>query len=227
MRALLLLPILLSTLVHVQDVTFTIPSSQHQIFNNYQNKNFSQKLSFTKEHVSAAITSTNPLEMDLNYRVFIQPDYVKQLPAPLQKLISQTYTDNLMLGTYFQNISYFLKMGLTYTLDKIPQDTISVMATRRANCIGYSNVVSDLLTAMALKHRFVKGFYLEQERPNVFEPIPLRWLEIELADGVKFFYDPQYQNFSANYILVKDSVNFQEILKFKVYLKKKSKKIVN
>lgn len=227
MKSALLVPILLFTLVHVQDVEFTIPSSQQHIFSNYQNSNFSQKLTFTNGLVSAAITSTNPAEMELNYRVYLQPGHVNKLPAPLKNFISHTYTSNLMVGDYFKNISQFLKDELSYSLDKIPQDTISVMATRRAHCIGYSNVVSDLLTAMGLKHRFVKGFYLKQERPGVYDPIPHRWLEIEMADGVKFFYDPQYQNFSANYILVKESVNFQEILKFKVFLKKKTKKIVN
>jgi hypothetical protein len=211
----------------VQDVEFSIPSSQQQIFSNYQNSNFSQKLIFKNNHITANITSTNPAEMELNYRVSLQPDHVERLPVPLKKFISHIYTSNLIVGEYFKNISQFLKDELRYSLDKTPQDTISVMATRRAHCIGYSNVVSDLLIAMGLKHRFVKGFYLELKNPGVYEPIPHRWLEIEMADGVKFFYDPQYQNFSANYILVKKSVNFQEILKFKVYLKKKSKKIIN
>jgi hypothetical protein len=58
-------------------------------------------------------------------------------------------------------------------------------------------------------------------------PIPHRWVEIHLANGVKFFYDPQYQRFSANYIATKEDVDFKRVKKFKVYVIKKSKKIVN
>jgi transglutaminase-like putative cysteine protease len=109
----------------------------------------------------------------------------------------------------------------------LPQDPASVLINKRANCIGYANVFSIFLNSANIKNRIVKGFYLEKENGSSLIPTPHRWVEIELLNGFKFFYDPQYNNFSANYIVVKDEVDFKRVKRFEVVLLKKSKEFVN
>jgi hypothetical protein len=93
--------------------------------------------------------------------------------------------------------------------------------------VGYSNVFSIFLNSVNIKNRIVKGFYLKKEKGPTLVPVPHRWVEIKLLNGFKFFYDPQYNNFSANYIMVKDEVDFKKVKKFEVIILKRSKEFVN
>jgi len=68
---------------------------------------------------------------------------------------------------------------------------------------------------------------LEKKTDIIMIPIPHRWIEILLSNGFKYFYDPQYQNFSSGYIIVKNNVDFKKVKKFKVHLLKKSSEIIN
>jgi hypothetical protein len=84
-----------------------------------------------------------------------------------------------------------------------------------------------MFKAAGIQNKVVKGFYLKSGRKNIMIPIPHQWVEIHLPNNVEFFYDPQYQRFSANYIATRDDVDFKQVKKFKVYVIKKSKNILN
>jgi hypothetical protein len=66
-----------------------------------------------------------------------------------------------------------------------------------------------------------------RENGQTIIPVPHKWIEIHPGNGVRFFYDPQRQQFSANYMVTKDDVDFKKIKKFKAILIKKSKKVLN
>jgi transglutaminase-like putative cysteine protease len=133
----------------------------------------------------------------------------------------------MTLREYLIRISHFLRENIEYTEENLPQDPTSVLINNRANCVGYANVFSVFLNSAKIKNRIIKGFYLERKNGPSLIPVPHRWLEIELLNGFRFFYDPQYNNFSANYIVVKDDVDFKKIKRFDVVLIKKSKEFVN
>ena len=65
------------------------------------------------------------------------------------------------------------------------------------------------------------------KKNNILIPIPHRWVEIYLSKEIKFFYDPQYQRFSFNYLTTRNDIDFKRVRRFKVNIIKKSKKIIN
>ena len=227
MRQFIVVKLLLLALIHIQDIRFSFPSDKRGIFPDYQNQNFSQKLAFKQNQISAEIKSSDPQFMNLNYRIYPNESFINTLEPPLRELVTQLSGDRILLKDFLQSISAYLKNQIRYTEKEMPQDPLSVIINRKANCIGFSNLVSLILEAESIKTAFVKGFYLQKKGDNVFSPIPHRWLEIHLPDKSKYFYDPQYQNFSANYLRVKNDVVFKSIRKFEVYLIKKTKKIIN
>jgi len=227
MKFLILTQILFFTLIQIQDVKFIFPTNQQEIFSDYVNKNFSQKLSIDDTKISVEIMSSNPLFLELNFRIFPNKAYINKLDLPLKQLILELSGDRILLKEFLQSISSYLKENISYTKKETPQDPLSVVLNKEANCIGFCNLVSLIFKTNGIKTRFIRGFYLSKKEGKIFSPIPHRWLEIQLADGNKYFYDPQYQNFSANYIKVKEGVDFKNIRKFEVYLVRKSKKIIN
>ena len=109
----------------------------------------------------------------------------------------------------------------------MPQDAFAVLLNRKANCVGFANLTAFLLDCVGIKNKFVRGFYLEKGGNRVLIPVPHKWIEIYLSNGVRFFYDPQRQKFSTNYIVTKYDVDFRKVRKFKVLLIEKSKKVLN
>ncbi|MEI6613761.1 MAG: hypothetical protein WCL37_02575, partial [Chrysiogenales bacterium] len=83
-----------------------------------------------------------------------------------------------------------------------------------------------LLACAGIVSRPVNGFYL-RENNAVIEPVPHRWLEIELPGERRVFYDPQYQDFSSRYLVTDQNVVFNRIEKFLGVVVKKSKKIMD
>lgn len=227
MKTIFLIQFILCSLIHIQDIKFSFPINQHEIFFNYSNKNFSQKLLYEKDKISAEIKSSNPIYPDLNLKIILDKNHMENLNQELKDLVTKLYPERGILKNYFSRISAYLKKNIKYSNKNLPQDAVAVILNKKANCIGYSNLVSILLKSVKIKHKLIKGFYLKKEKDNIFQPIPHRWIEINLPNEINFFYDPQYQNFSANYIMVKENVNFKKIKKFKVYLMKKSRKIIN
>ena len=70
MRQLIVVKLLLLALIHIQDIRFSFPSDRRGIFPDYKNQNFSQKLVFKENQISAEIRSSDPQFMSLNYRIY-------------------------------------------------------------------------------------------------------------------------------------------------------------
>lgn len=229
MKFILLLLLFISPLREVENVKLSLPAHayQQEIFFNYENDNFSQELSFNKNKITADIKSTNFFQLNLNFRIFPDGKVLKKLDPQTKEIVTNLYNNCITLKDYFKIISPFLQKDITYTEEELPQDEISVLINRKANCVGYANLASFLLNCVGIKTRFVRGFYLTRENRLTLIPIPHKWIEIHLSNGVRFFYDPQRQKFSADYIVTRDDVDFKKIRKFKALLIEKSKQILN
>lgn len=229
MNSLILIFLLFTTspVCEVEKVKFSFPTPQHEIFMDYANDNFSQHLVYNNKIITAEIKSSNFQQLHLNFRILPDEKYMENLDRKVKETILELCGSDRSLKAYLVNISFFLGGNIRYSDENLPQDAASVIFNGKATCIGFSNLVSLFLDAAGIKNKFVKGFYLKKGKNNTLIPVPHRWVEIHLPNGVKFFYDPQYQKFSANYIATKDDVDFRQVKKFKVNVIKKSKKFIN
>lgn len=235
MKVLLLFFLLIFPLREEVNVLLDIPTRQHDIFFNYSNDNFSQQIleNNTDNRVTAYIKNSNFYSLNLNFRVIPNTKFISHLHPVMRDTVMELMEDSFSFESYFKKVSLFLGRSITYSELPLPQDAVSVIQNKRAECKGYSNLAQVLLDAVSVENKAVKGFFLrnsDKRKPketNILIPIPHRWVEISLPDGAKFFYDPQYQRFSANYLAVKQDVDFKKVKKFKVNLVKKSKKIIN
>ncbi len=234
MKILLLLLFFISPLKEVENVIIAFPSTarqdiqQHELFFDYKNGNFSQQITWDKNRVIAKITSINYIHLNLdNYRVILDKKKLARFDSKTREFVISLYDGSVTLHHYFKNISTFLEESLEYTEEKLPQDASTVIINRKANCVGYANLAAFLLDCVGIKNKVARGFYLLEENERLFQPIPHQWIEIELADGLRFFYDPQRQRFSSHYIVTRDDIDFRKIKKFKILLVKKSKRILN
>lgn len=231
MKLLLILMLFISPLTEVEQVKVSFPTKQYDIFIDYQNDNFSQHLVYynSRAIVTAELQSSNYMGLDLEFRVAPDYAYMEELNPEMRAVINDLMGGSHSLRDYMASISSFLEKNIRYSEDDIPQSAAMVLANRRAYCVGFSNLVTVFLEAVGVKNKLVKGFYLKNERGanGFWTPVPHRWVEIILPNGLKFFYDPQYQRFSANYITTRSDVDFKRIRKFKVKVIKQSKKIMN
>jgi hypothetical protein len=227
MRTVLLLIFIISPLRQVENFQFCLQSNQVDVFPNYINGNFSQKVYTEKGKIFSQTRSLNFFDLDLNFRIFKNQDYIQKLDDEIKVLLENLPLNSMTLREFLNHVGDFLKKNISYSESDSPQDPVSVMIKKKANCIGYSNLFNTLLKAVGIKNKFVKGFYIKKESENNWIPVPHRWIEIFLSNGYKYFYDPQYQDFSANYILIKDNIHFTRIKKFEVNLIKKSREIIN
>lgn len=233
MRWLLLLMFLVSPLREVVNVQFSIPTQQHEIFCNYNNDNFTQTVRVDRSGrcVTAHVKNLNYFALNLNFRVMPDQKYLSSLLPEMQETVNRMLKDSLDFEAYFKNISLYLKHRITYADTNLPQSAASVLFNKRANCVGFSNFTQVLLNAAGIKNKVVRGFYLEGDPARrggkMMTPIPHRWLEITLPNGIRFFYDPQFQKFSANYLTTKEDIDFRQVKKFKVNVIKKSKQFIN
>lgn len=226
----LLFSVLVFPLKEVVDIQLFIPTPQHDIFVNYANDNFSQAISPDgPQTITAHIKNANYFTLDLDFKISPQEAFISSLPPKLRDNTLTLLEDCYTFKDYFTKISLYLQGNITYTEHSTTQDAAAIVSVRKTDCVGFANLVQVYLAAVAIKNRPVKGFYLKNSRGagDLLIPIPHRWLEITLPNGAKFFFDPQRQRFSAEYIAIKDGVDFKEVKKFKVNLVKKSKKIVN
>jgi len=226
MQFFLLFFLLLSPLRQVESLNIQINTDQKTIFSNYSNDNFKQILKFKEDKVLINTENTNFFQLDLNFR--IRPDdlYIKTLSKKLKGSVHLMINGCYTLKDYMINISKFLKNKITYSDEKIPQDPETVIINGRAHCVGFSELTKVFLKGIGVKTRFIQGFYLKKKDDYII-PIPHRWIEIELSNGYLYFYDPQYQKFSSNYVVVNNAVIFSKIKKFKIKLINYSKKIIN
>ncbi len=218
----------------VVDIRLTIPTQQHEIFYDYSNDNFSQVIRYNRQRqmVSAHVRSSNLFGLNLNFRIIPDYHFIRKLHPQLQEELRLLLADNKTMKNYFSAVSEFLRNELAYTERELPQDAESVIFNRKAHCVGYSNLLRVFLKAVGIDHKVVRGFYLKEQKvkgskTKQLQPIPHRWVEIFLPNDVTFYYDPQYQEFSANYLTTKSDINFRRVRKFKVRLVKKSKQVLN
>lgn len=229
MKSIILLLFFIIPLREVENVKLTFPvhPPQQAIFVDYANDNFSQELTLDSERITVDIKSINFVHLNLNFRIFPDEKILGKLEPKTKEIVLNLFDDSMTLRHYFKSISLFLEKKIKYSEQDLPQDKISVLLNRKANCVGYANLASFLLNCVGIKNKFIKGFYLRRENRQTLIPVPHKWIEIHLSNGVRFFYDPQRQRFSSYYIVTRDNVDFKKIRKFKVLLIKKSKEILN
>ncbi len=227
MKIFLLLFLIVSPIREVENLKLTFPLPSQDIFVDYSNSNFSQNLVYHDNMITAETNSSNFLSLDLNFRVIPDKNYIAGLHPQVQKIVLSLFDDITMLKSYLTRLSYYLEENIRYTEKDVPQDATAVLLYNRANCVGYANVMKAFLDAGGIENAPVKGFFLKKGKKNILIPVPHRWVEISLANGVKFFYDPQRQLFSANYLATRSDVDFKRIKKFKVLVINQSKKIIN
>jgi len=227
MKIVLMLLFFITPLRQVENFQFCFLSQQSGIFSDYSTSNFSQKIQFRNGKIYPETRGLNFFDINLNFRIFLNHEYVALLDPEVKKILVGLPVHSMTLRDFLNHAGDFLKRNIRYHDNDLPQDPVSVLVNRRANCIGYSNLFSTLLKSVGIKNKFIRGFYLKREKGNNWVPVPHRWIEIKLSNGFKYFYDPQYQDFSANYVVIKDEIDFSIIKKFKVVLIKKTKEIIN
>jgi transglutaminase-like putative cysteine protease len=229
MKRLIVLLLLIVPLREVENVRLSFPAAIHyrEIFSDYTNDNFSQELSRVDGRFTAEVKSTNFLYLNLNFRIMPDSQMLEKLDPENREAVNNLFANSLTFDRFFKNMSFFLEKEIEYSDDNLPQDEIAVLINRRANCVGYANLTAFLLNCVGVKYRFVRGFYLQNGDGQTLTPIPHKWIEIYLSNGDRFFYDPQRQRFSTNYIMARYDVDFTKIRKFKVLVLEKSKRILN
>ncbi|MBE0665428.1 MAG: hypothetical protein IH584_06355 [Candidatus Aminicenantes bacterium] len=83
-----------------------------------------------------------------------------------------------------------------------------------------------LLACIGIVSHQVNGFFLRENNKKV-EPVPHRWLEIELPGQRRIFYDPQYQDFSSRYLVTNLGIALDSIERFQGVIIRKNKKILD
>lgn len=227
MKSLLLILLLIFPSKHADRISIEFNTDQTAIFKEYKNDNFIQRVRIEEDSVKLFIENFGYLNVDLNFRIFLDESFLQKLNTEEKNVIVSLFRNTIKLKAYLRNISYFIKDNISYKENTLYKRAEEVLKYREANCIGFSSLVRDMLKAINIKSSYVKGFYLRKMKNNRYTPIPHRWLEISLPSGEKFFYDPQYQGFSANYIVMDGNIRFYEIKKFSVRLLERNKKFTN
>ncbi len=225
MKLLLILLLTVSPLRQINDFVIKIELKNNGIFENYSNMNFKQNIINYKDYFIIRIENTNFYSLNLNYKIKLNRKWMKTADQKLRELAIKIYDKSIYLKDYFDYLSLYLK-DIEYTENNLPQDANSVIANKKAHCIGFSNLASELLNAISIKNRFIRGFYLKKINKNTLKPIPHRWLEIIFDNNGRFFYDPQYQGFSYNYLVIKKNKNFNKIRVFNTKIIKIKKKMI-
>lgn len=222
---LILLLVLPSREVDIVKLEFNTPHTS--IFKNYENGNFIQKVNFSGKAIHITLENSDYLDLNLNHRIFIDKEYYTGIKKYVKNLVLQLHDKNMTFKTFLNNISFYLKDNIKYWEDSPFKDADEVIVFKKANCIGFSTLVKEILNSVGIKNRYVKGFYMDSRENGILDPIPHRWLELYLPNGASFFYDPQYQGFTANYIVVDNHIDFKTIKKFKVKIVNKTRKLIN
>jgi len=225
MKLLLILFLTVSPLRQINDFIIKIDLKNNGIFENYSNMNFKQNIINHDNYFIIKIENTNFYSLNLNYKIKLNHEWLKNANQKLKELAIKIYNKSTYLKDYFDYLSLYLK-DIEYTENDLPQDANSVIVNNKAHCIGYSNLASELLNAISIKNRFIRGFYLKKINNDTFKPIPHRWLEIIFDNNEKFFYDPQYQGFSYNYLVINKNKNFNKIKVFNTKVIKIKKKMI-
>ena len=226
MKTLLLLLYIWMPLRQESNLEVFVACRTPEIFSNYRNYNFKQEISGKRQGVNVKIKSLTLSLKNLNHAIARDERYMAGQDPLIISVFNQVRKNAISVGEYLQNISSFFTNSITYSEADLPQAATAVLLNRQANCIGYANLAQALLACAGIASRPVNGFYL-RENNSVIEPVPHRWLEIDLPGERRVFYDPQYQDFSSRYLVTEQSVAFNRIEKFLGVVVKKNKKIMD
>ena len=226
MKALLLLLYVWTPLRQETSLEVLVSCRTPEIFSNYRNFNFKQEIVPGAEGLSVKIRSRTLSLQNLNH--LIQPDarFIAAQGPELRSVFEQVRLNALSVADYLGNISAFMRDRIEYSEVDLPQDAAAVLMQAKGHCIGFANVAQALLACVGIASHPVNGFYLREDHGRV-EPVPHRWLEIDLPGERRVFYDPQYQDFSSRYLVTNLGVPLERIERFAGVIVKKSKKIVD
>jgi len=225
-RALLLLLLAWTSLSQESRLEVFVSCRVPEVFGAYRNFNFRQDVVPAANGLNVKLKSRSLRLLHLNHRVGVNADYLAAQGPELRGAFEQVRIDALSLADYLRNISLFLKNRIAYDEADLPQEASAVLAQGRGHCIGFANVAQALLAVVGIASRPVNGFFLREEGGRV-EPVPHRWLEIDLPGGRRVFYDPQYQDFSSRYLVTNPGVALESIERFVGVVVSKSKKILD
>ena len=226
MKALLLILLFWLPLRQESNLEVLVACRTPEIFNNYRNYNFKQEIKNGRNGLNVRIKSQTLDFKNLNHVLASDGAYMAGQDPAIRTIFSQLRQNAISVGDYLRNLSIFLSDSISYSEADFPQDTRAVLLSRKAHCIGYANVAQTLLACAGIVSRPVNGFYL-RENNAIIEPVPHRWLVIDLPGERRVFYDPQYQDFSSRYLVTDQSVAFNRIERFMGIIVKKNKKIMD
>ena len=219
--------LLLSPIRQVENVRFRFVSPPQDIFKNYENHNFKQRIFVWKGKIFSEVHNVDFQDLDLHFRIFKNDSYIRTLSDPVRDILNDLPLQTMTLREFIQHVARLMRDKIHYSEEDLPQDAATILLNGKANCVGYSTLFSTLLEAVGINNKYVRGFYLKQDGDKSWIPIPHRWVEVSLVNGRRYFYDPQHHTFSSQYVVVKDDIDFTKVKKFRVYLVKKSKVILN
>ena len=197
-----------------------------ELFSDYRNFNFKQEVVPGVGGLNVKIKSRTLSLGNLNHRIRTAEPYLAAQGPEIRRVFSQVRLNALSVADYLKNINDFLKHRIVYSEADLPQEAEAVLAQAQGHCIGFANVAQSLLACIGIASRPVNGFYLREEGGRV-EPVPHRWLEIELPGEHRVFYDPQYQDFSSRYLVTNLGFPLQGVERFAGVVVRKSKKILD
>jgi transglutaminase-like putative cysteine protease len=197
-----------------------------EIFSNYRNVNFKQEIVPVAGGLNVRIKSRSLSLRNLNHRITVADDYLAAREPEIRLAFAEVRLNALALADYMRNISRFLKKRIEYTEADLPQDAAAVLNQKKGHCIGFANVAQALLACVGIASRPVNGFFLREAGGRV-EPVPHRWLEVDLPGARRVFYDPQYQDFSSCYLVTNLGVSLESIERFAGVVVRKNKKILD
>jgi hypothetical protein len=197
-----------------------------EFFRNYRNFNFKQEIVPGSGGLNVKIKSRTLSLGNLNHRIRTDESYVAAQGPEMRLVFGQVRQNALSVADYLKNINDFLKHRIEYSEADLPQDAEAVLAQAKGHCIGFANVARSLLACIGIASHPVNGFYLREQGDRV-EPVPHRWLEVELPGERRVFYDPQYQDFSSRYLVTNLGIPPQSIERFVGVIVRKNKKILD
>ena len=226
MKVLLLLLYVWTPLRQETSVELFVTCRTPEIFSNYRNFNFRQEIVPNAAGLSVKIRSRTLNLQNLNHLVRPDGRFIASQGPEIRRVFEQVRLNALSLADYLGNISAFLRSHIEYSDVDLPQEAAAVLEQEKGHCIGFANVAQALLACVGIPSHPVNGFYLREDHGRV-EPVPHRWLEIDLPGERRVFYDPQYQDFSSRYLVTNLGVTPERIERFAGVIVKKSKKILD
>ncbi len=226
MKALLLFFFAWTSLSQESSLELFVTCRAPEVFSDYRNSNFQQEIVAVSGGLNVKIKSRSLRLRHLNHRIRVDERYLAAQGPEVRRAFDQVRLRALSLADYLRNISIFLKNRIDYTEADLPQEAAAVLAQKRGHCIGFANVAQALLAGVGIASRPVNGFFLREQEGRI-EPVPHRWLEIDLPGERRIFYDPQYQDFSSRYLVTNLGVPLEGIERFAGVVVKKNKKILD